>query len=285
MFHSVIIATKGRPLILNETLASLAAQDRPPDEIIISGTDEGDVEAVIKADHMQVLTGPSGLCVQRNAGIRALNPRAELVTFLDDDVELSPDYCCHLRRFMDMHSDVSGVGGRVVLDGCTRQESRLTLQQAERSSQAAVSASSLYGCNMSFRRSAITDEWFDERLSLYAWLEDYDFSVRILKKGRLIFIPEMTLCHLRSTTGRISHARFGFAQIMNPWYLAGKGVIDRSTLWKTHVLRVVMANLIHLPADTANRTQRLRGNLCALALIVCGKIQPEAVNRIDCHNN
>src|ERR1700677_3692018 len=88
MFHSVIISTKGRPAILQGTLASLAGQNCPPDEIIISVTDDADAADAPRSDRLRVLPGPPGLCTQRNTGIRALNSACELVTFLDDDVEL-----------------------------------------------------------------------------------------------------------------------------------------------------------------------------------------------------
>jgi len=124
MFHSVIIATKGRPLILQETLASLANQDCPPDEIIISATDRSDVEGVIGSDIIKVVQGPVGLCHQRNTGLRALDPRCELVSFLDDDVELATDYCHQLRHFMQENQGVIGVGGRLLLNGTTREEAQ-----------------------------------------------------------------------------------------------------------------------------------------------------------------
>ena len=282
MFHSVIIATKGRPSVLQETLISLAAQDCPPDEIIISATENRDVEDMVEAGNIQVLQGAAGSCTQRNTGIRALNPECGLVTFLDDDVELAPDYCRLLRRFLEKNTGVEGVGGLLLLNGATRPEAKEAIKQRpQHSAEMAQDTPSLYGCNMSFRRRAIRDEWFDEKLSLYAWLEDFDFSTRVARKGRLMLVPEMGLCHLRSPSGHMSHARFGFAQIMNPWYLAKKGIINRKELWKIHVLGAVAGNLCNLPTDARNRSQRLRGNLRALALIACGKIQPEAVKHID----
>jgi GT2 family glycosyltransferase len=230
---------------------------------------------------MKVLQGPVGLCHQRNTGLRALNPRCELVSFLDDDVELATDYCRQLCHFMQENQSVIGVGGRLLLDGTTRQEAQTAINQAIRNSaDEAKNATGLYGCNMSFRRGAMQDERFDERLSLYAWLEDFDFSIRMSRKGRLMMVPSMLLCHLRSLSGRMCHERFGFAQIMNPWYLCKKGIITRKEMWNRHLLRVFAANLTYLPADARNRSLRLRGNFRALALIARRKIQPEAVKHI-----
>ncbi len=281
MFHSVIIATKGRPAILQGTLASLAAQDCPPDEIIISVTDEADAANAPRSNRLRVLVGPPGLCTQRNTGIRAVDPACELVTFLDDDIELAPGYCRELRSFAEKNPGVSGIGGELLLDGATRTEAVEILQRTPVSTKAPYPASSLYGCNMSYRRSSMQDEWFDERLTLYAWLEDFDYSTRLARKGRLVMVPQMPLCHLRTSSGRMSHRRFGFAQVMNPWYLASKGIIPRNELWKTHVLGGLTANLFHFPRDPANRGERLRGNFRALAMIASGKINPEAINLLS----
>ena len=43
MFHSAIIATKGRAPVLRETLHNVSDQDSPPDEIIISASEDADV--------------------------------------------------------------------------------------------------------------------------------------------------------------------------------------------------------------------------------------------------
>lgn len=279
MYHSVIIATKGRPAVLQETLASVANQDSPAGEVIISATDPRDVEPGTAG--IRIVQGAVGLTTQRNAGIDALNPECELVTFLDDDVELAPDYFSRLRAFMKENPAVCGAGGLVLLDGTSRAAARNAIKQGTCGSAGnAAVASGLYGCNMSFRRSAMLGERFDERLSLYSWLEDYDFSSRVSRKGPLMLVPNMVLCHLRSPSDRMSHERFGFAQIMNPWYLSKKGIINSKELWRSHLLNAVAVNLICLLKDPRNRSRRLRGNLRAMALIARGKIEPEAVRDI-----
>lgn len=283
MFHSVIIATKGRSSELQDTVLSLTSQECPVDEIVVSATCDTDVKNLVRADSIKVVFGATGLPVQRNAGIRSLNPQCELVTFLDDDVELATSYCRRLRQFMEKHSHVNGAGGRVIVnEQITREEARKTLsdQIAVFPEATAHTTQSLYGCNMSFRRSAISNEWFDERLSLYAWLEDFDFSVRIGRKGCLSIVPDLLLCHLCSPLGRIGQERFGFAQIMNPYYLAKKGTLDRHDLWKNNILKALAANVVRLPGDTHNRSRRLVGNLRALAMVANGKIWPEAIVNI-----
>jgi hypothetical protein len=85
---------------------------------------------------------------------------------------------------------------------------------------------------------------------------------------------------LRSPSARVSHRAFGFAQVMNPWYLSKKGVINRRQLWRSHLLVSIAGNLWHLPGDFVNRWNRLRGNFRALALITRGIVRPEAVRDV-----
>jgi GT2 family glycosyltransferase len=276
--HSVIIASKGRPGVLQETLESLARQDLPPGEIIVSVTCQHDVATPAGFGSHKLLFGPAGSSTQRNTGIRALDPKCELVTFLDDDVELAPDYFRQLRRLVVENPDAVGFGGKVLLNGTTRLVAKQTIREmAGNSGGVAQAVSGLYGCNMSFRRSAMLDEGFDERLSLYAWLEDFDFSSRMARKGRLLIGPDMILCHLAAPSGRMSHARFGFAQIMNPFYLAKKGIMTWPECLKKHLIAAILGNLAHLAKDPKSRSQRLLGNFKALRMIARGTIKPEAV--------
>lgn len=281
MFHSVIIASKGRPQVLGDTLTSIAGQDRPPDEIILSVSCNEDIEGVALPEAIRLLFGTTGSAPQRNSGIRAMDPRSELVSFFDDDVELASDYCSALIKSAEANPDLVGIGGGVVRDGATRQEARDALRHARHDpAQPILRCDSLYGCNMTFRRDAMVTERFDERLSLYGWLEDLDFSRAVAKHGPLAIVNNLLIAHLQSTSGRMNHRRFGFAQVMNPWYLWRKGCITQRELWMTHLLRGIGANITKLPTNPRDRLSRLRGNLLALAMIARGRVEPEAIHGI-----
>jgi len=281
MFHSVIIASKGRPQVLGDTMTSLAGQDRTPDEIILSVSCNEDIEGLVLPGAIKLLFETTGLTAQRNSGIRALDPRSKLVSFFDDDVELASDYCTTLVKFAEANPNLVGIGGGVVRDGATRQEARDALQVARHDPrQPILHCDSLYGCNMTFRRDAMAAERFDERLSLYGWLEDLDFSRAVARHGPLAIVTNLFIAHLRSTSGRMDHRRFGFAQVMNPWYLWRKGCITQRELWMTHLLRGIGANFKKLPIHPRDRLLRLRGNLIALAMIARGRVEPEAIHDI-----
>jgi GT2 family glycosyltransferase len=251
LFHSVIIASRGRSGILTETLKSIWKQQLPPDEVIVSVVSEMDIPPSTDNAGVRVIFGGSGLCIQRNSGMLALDSKSELVSFLDDDLELAPDYFAQIRSFFSENPLAIGANGNILLDGCSRQAAEEILQKKSTIQQdGALSAlKSLYGCNMHFRRQAIGEEKFDERLSLYGWLEDYDFSTRVGRKGGLYWIPQAKLCHLKEASGRMNNRKFGFAQIMNPYYLYKKQLLNFSEFMKCHVLPCTASNLYKILAD------------------------------------
>lgn len=93
-----------------------------------------------------------------------------------------------------------------------------------------------YGCNMAFRSKAIENLWFDERLSLFGWLEDRDFGFRVASRARRVSADFIWGVHLGLRSGRVSGLRFGYSQVVNPWYLMTKGVVKPTELCKQILL-------------------------------------------------
>lgn len=111
---AVVIPTRDRLASLERLLRALAAQDAPPDHVII--VDAGDPPldpAVLASAHRGLpithLATPPGLCAQRNAGLRLARQR--YVLLCDDDIEPPPDYLRRLARFLDGTSEVSAATG------------------------------------------------------------------------------------------------------------------------------------------------------------------------------
>ena len=101
-----------------------------------------------------------------------------------------------------------------------------------------------YGCNMAFRSKAIEHLRFDERLVLYGWLEDRDFGFRAAIGARMILTDLVWGVHLGTSRGRISGLRFGYSQIVNPWYLMKKGSMKPFEACCGHILRGLSGNVI-----------------------------------------
>ena len=119
---SIIICTKDREAVLRDTLATLFAQTRLPEELLL--VDDGNLPAAAlvalverqgMACHYFKKAQP-GLVASRNLGID--QAKGDIILFLDDDVLLEPDYLAALMAVYE--ADVTGkVGG---VEGALRQE-------------------------------------------------------------------------------------------------------------------------------------------------------------------
>jgi GT2 family glycosyltransferase len=89
-------------------------------------------------------------------------------------------------------STIAGANGIVIRDGIKTppiswEEAQHAIAAPRPADPCSLSEiADLYGCNMAYRMSAIDDLRFDERLVLYGWLEDKEFSRKAAKKGRLV---------------------------------------------------------------------------------------------------
>lgn len=105
MISAVVPVRDGEPFLV-EAIASLRAQTRPPDEIVV--VDDGSAEPVA-LDGVRVLSRPPlGASAARNAGAEAA--RGDLLAFLDADDLAAPD---RLERQLAALGDADAVFGSV----------------------------------------------------------------------------------------------------------------------------------------------------------------------------
>lgn len=288
---TIVIPSTDRASVLHETILGLWKQIRKPDEILISVVDaDRDVPASTRAiPGVRVLVGPRGSTRQRNTAIANLRDDCTLVGFLDDDVELHPEYLFHCWSFMCEHPEAVGMSGHPVADGTltgeiARDEARLMLASLTASSPGYRPQYAMSGFDMIVRRSVVDRTRLDERMSLYALYEDFDFSVRCKRFGLLMSVDRCLLVHLRTGASRMSAVRLGYAQLMNPLYLWWKG----SQAWYP-ILRICARSLTgnalgcfitRRGITRSERRKRLWGNALGLRdVLVCGA-QPESIQRI-----
>lgn len=116
---SLIICTYKRPAALLTLLYSVAKQSRLPDEVLVidGSPDDASKEALAQENfgfrlkYLQAAPEQRGLTRQRNLGIERLSPDCEIVAFLDDDLELMPDYFKSILETYQQHPEAVGVGG------------------------------------------------------------------------------------------------------------------------------------------------------------------------------
>jgi GT2 family glycosyltransferase len=211
---------------LIETLASLAGQTRPPEEILIVDSSEGEetrtavesVEPAALREKIRYLRSDPGLTHQRNVGAREI--RGDIAVYLDDDVILEPDY---LEVLEELFSDPSIHGASGInlaaersgpVGGWFRRFFMLPRTDGKGSMQSSgfpawstppkevQSVEILPGHNMAYRREVLESLTFNESMIGYGLMEDVEFSYRASRRHRLVVTPAARLVHKRSTTSR-----------------------------------------------------------------------------------
>ena len=290
---TVIIATFGRQALLDRTLGFLEGQLRPPDRVIVSAPDESHIgKHESAAFPISYVFGVRGSCVQRNRAIDAALGQTDIITFFDDDFLPATDYLQVLERNFEFHPDWVVLRGEAVADGAhgagfTFEEGLALLREAERTyavhplEERSAEHVGGYGCNMSMRASAIGNLRFDERLPLYGWQEDIDFTSRLRERGRVIGLNTLYGVHLGAKSGRVSGVRFGYSQLINPIYLVRKGTMPASFAFNL-IWRNIAANTVKSfwPEPYIDRRGRLKGNILAAFHLVRGKIEPEFILKL-----
>lgn len=238
-----VVPTKDRPDDLHRMLASLAAQTRLPEQIIVVDGSDPDIRHVIAGfprlniDYVRVF--PPSLARQRNAGMQRLRDDITLAGYLDDDVVLEPDAIEKMIAYWDRAADDLGgtifnitntpppnwvrikslfglddrTPGRVLPSGCT---SILGNQQSD------IETDWLCGGATIWRREVIDRFPYDEWFAGTGYLEDVDYSFNVRGKYRLALVAGARLAHYSPPVRADRHFLLGRWQITNRMYLVGK---------------------------------------------------------------
>jgi GT2 family glycosyltransferase len=282
----VAIPTIGRASILRETLRELGRQTRQADQVIVCGTRDADLEGAAQAaPGLRLLLSQPGLPRQRNALIAAA-PDADIIVFFDDDFLPHPAYLAAIEQHMAADPRIVVATGLVLSDGIggpglSPEAGRAILVGHVPGADGISPAFSGYGCNMAIRMepARIHGVRFDERLPLYGWQEDVDFSRRLAEYGTVVQIGAACGVHLGVKFGRGSGIRLGYSQVANPLYLSNKrrGYPFRRAL--THIGRNMAMNGMRAawPEPYIDRRGRLFGNMLALRDLLTGRMVPERI--------
>jgi GT2 family glycosyltransferase len=286
----VIIPTADRKTQVNRLLRHIGLQERPPDEVIISAPDPTHVEEYQATNFsLSYVFGKRGLSAQRNQALERALDASDIITFFDDDFLPADNYLRLLVAAFEQHPELAVVMGHVVEDGARGTglsfgEGLAILRSAEANCPTTPCMHDhvgAYGCNMSMRSRLIGDVRFDERLVLYGWQEDIDFTSQLRRQGRVVGFNTIIGVHLGLKAGRVSGVRFGYSQIANPVYLIKKGTVPPAFALDL-MARNLVANLVRSfwPEPWIDRRGRLRGNLLAACHLMMGRIEPEYILKI-----
>ena len=206
---SIVIPTRDRPRQLRDTVESILAGDRLPDEIVVADQSAGPPASLpergaVDVVHLQLSSAGSSRA--RNAAIAAA--RGELLVFVDDDVRAAPDWLGRIVDALASSSQRSVVTGAVLSDDSDAGHipSR-TSRTAPATFSGRLFSDPLFAGNMALRRSAFEEVGlFDERLGaggLFPAAGDNDLGFRLLEAGYEIrFVPDAILYHRGARQGR-----------------------------------------------------------------------------------
>jgi len=234
---SVILPTFNRPGALRETLRCLLADGYPNLDIIV--VDQSAAPFVPGDPRVRVLRlARPNLPQARNAGLAAAY--GQIVLFLDDDVEFCPGFVRAHAEAHARHRDAGCVTGRVKLlpphywerEPAVSFLDPLTAKfhaDFDRAGEGVIDFP--VGCNMSFKRDAITRTGvFDENYIGNALYEELDFVFRMKAKGFLVFFaPEACLTHLRHDAGGCrsdTDRKYYFIKFRNTGYFFFKNIFS-----------------------------------------------------------
>jgi GT2 family glycosyltransferase len=286
-----VICTANRVDVLEETVRSiLESQTRTPALILVCVHGQSHVGSVTRGrTQVEVISCPRrGLTIQRN--FAALHIKTEFTLFLDDDVELAPNYVESMEQLADSRPEMAAATAHVAADGAqgdtgiSRARAKKVVQEYRRVAEDILHEET-YGCNIFVRTTTLGAVHFDEKLALYGWLEDLDFATRCLRHGSIFMNRGTCMVHMATPTGRVAGVCFGYAQIMNPLYLWRKnGRPSLSRILIMHgalpILRNLRRAMIDVPSLRDDRKGRFRGNMLALKDILQGKLDPQRVGQI-----
>jgi glycosyltransferase involved in cell wall biosynthesis len=223
MDYSVVIPTLGRRLTLQKCIESVERQTRSAAEIILAVPDGVHVDPGPAIVARAGVPSSSG---QRNAGFRIA--RAPVTVFVDDDIELEPDFAEKLMAVWERRGleTISGVVGTCVNFGSFRPgsiTSRILLAAGGLGHEALLSSRSrrmLSGsvaivsrpkgevevdfapsqC-VSYRRDLLELEPFDETFQGYVFGEDMDLAARMTRRAPIVHTPHARCWHAPATGG------------------------------------------------------------------------------------
>ncbi len=228
---AVIIPTRNRRDDLALTVRTLLAQTELPNELVIvdqSATDDAEraVREIYDSSSAAVRrkvalrhtrdSAITGAATARNAGMDST--ACDILLFLDDDVELEPEFVQELLKTYVENPGVAGVSGIVTnyeplgplqelwhsifFTGPFKDDRRSVYLRAANLRAGVVPVSRFGGGLMSFRREAIAGLRFDASLRGACEGEDVDFCMRLPRGSRLVVNPAARLQHHSSRVAR-----------------------------------------------------------------------------------
>jgi glycosyltransferase involved in cell wall biosynthesis len=194
---SVVVATKDRAQLLDQTLRSIAEQTAPATEVIVADDGSTDATAEVVSRHGATLVrnaaGGWGAAGARNAGLAKVS--TEYVAFVDSDDLLLPDALATLVPALEARADAPFAFGQGLAAARTGAGwSQQGLIRAENASDGAL-LGALYVRNSVPSSGALVRVAEARSIGGYDatldFVEDHDFWVRLARLGEPVPVAEL----------------------------------------------------------------------------------------------
>jgi glycosyltransferase involved in cell wall biosynthesis len=181
---SVVILTRDRPALLEQTLDAIERQTYSSREIIVADNGDGSALEMSKRYGGHAIHVPGlSLGAARQAAVDISS--GEILAFTDDDCLPAPQWLCRIVSAFRTHPDWHGVQGRT-------EAARGPLDYHT----VMVSAPNLLfeTCNMAYRAASLRRSGgFDPRFRF--WFEDTSLAARVLSHGPIGWEPDAVVVH------------------------------------------------------------------------------------------
>ena len=264
---AVIIPTKERREDLLESVASMVAQNRRPNQLIIIDQSKESCEADLhpmvescKDMEMKYLWVPevSGLAAARTRGVN--EAVCDIVFFVDDDITMEPDCIQNLLNRYAEHPEYAGIcavdveGARVpwwlviarraYMQGPFKDERSMMNKRFflfDEPRQVRL----VSGGYMSYKRWLFDQYHFEDRLWVHRWNGSIDFSYRVSQDYPIVIDPKVHVHH-RRPYGTYSSEEFVRVRVSGTFFFFVRNVKKDLVGWASFSLVLFAIFLISI---------------------------------------
>jgi hypothetical protein len=287
----IIIPTKDRIKELTATLKFLNHNNFFFKKIIIVDASNFEIKNKIKKEilnynlNIRLVDSRPSTCIQRNLGFNFLE-NEEYIMFLDDDNIFYSDAFYKMQIFLKNYKNFVGVAFNQIYNyqynflEKLKKNSIFNNIGIYSSENGGFSKSGWQSKFINFNRdsivqwlptraviyksSAINNLRFDNKLGVYGYLEDLDFSLELKKRGNLMVCSEAKYTHDQSINR--SGFEFGKKEVKNRYYIVKKHNLNKALFFITLFARIILSFCNAMIGDF-NCLKRVLGNIIAVITI------------------
>lgn len=291
---AIVICTLNRPDDIRDCVASICAQTRKPEQLIV--VDAGDLGPVRHMIEQACANAEIGFLYrqaepsttrQRNDGAGLVE--GDVTFFLDDDVQIAPDYVEQVLAAYEADDDGMLAGACGSPDpapepghGFWHWYAKLFLLAETRSDVAPRMKASNYpvhtsrltrprDCDLmpstavSYRTDVFLKYRFDMHLTGYVMAEDLDLSYRVSRDHRLRMLPDARYHHSKSDVSRNDRAETEKRRLLFTQYFFRKNLAHRPGCWLARYWALLGLGMRYaVGAARSGDRQRLSGFVAGL---------------------